>query len=254
MAQLGIGLQLYSVRNQLEQDFVGTLKKVAAMGYEGVEFAGIYGGLSGKELAALVQDLGLKVVGTHTSIYRLRDNLEEEVQFHVDLGAPYCVAPWLPEEFRTSAAFPEILSVMQRAGDAFSKVGIGFGYHNHDFEFIVKIDGQYMLDALFERTDATKVQAELDVGWVYEAGVDTLAYVEKYSGRLPLVHLKDFAKDSAGNWVTMPVGKGTTPIKEVIPVAEKAGSSWLIVEQDNSTGDIMQEIAESRQWLKQQYR
>lgn len=254
MGEMGIGVQLFSVRKQLEADFTGTLKRVAEAGYEGVEFAGNFGGLPADQLLALLNDLGLKPIGDHPGIYALRDKLAQTVTYLRELGAPFAVAPWLPEEYRSAEAFPGLLAILAQAGQAFHEAGIVFGYHNHDFEFNVKIDGEYLLDTLFARTSPAQVAVELDVGWVHYAGEDPAAYIAKYSGRIPLVHLKDFARTAAGGWQTAPVGKGSTPIADVIRAAGQAGSQWLIVEQDETTGDIFDDITESRQWLRQQYR
>ncbi len=254
MSTMGIGLQLFSVRTQLESDFVGTLEKVAKAGYEGVEFASNFGGMPAVELRELLSKLGLQVIGNHPGLPRLRDDLAEVVQYHKDLGAPYAVAPWVPEEDRTAEKLPELAALLDKSGEAFAKSGIQFGYHNHDFEFLTDVDGKFFFDALFASTSAAKVKVELDVGWVYHAGQDPLAYMEKYASRLPLVHLKDFAHDASGKWVSSPVGKGEVPTAKVISKAAEVGVKWLIVEQDFTQGDIFEDIEFTRGWLKETYR
>lgn len=254
MSTMGIGLQLFSVRTQLEQDFVGTLERVAKAGYEGVEFASNFGGMPAAELRELLSKLGLQVIGNHPSVPSLMDDLDGVVQYHKDLGAPFAVAPWVAEDFRTAEKLPELASLLDRAGEAFYNNGITFGYHNHDFEFLTDVDGGFFFDALFARTSAANVKVELDVGWVYHAGQDPLAYMEKYASRLPLVHLKDFSHDESGKWISSPVGKGEVPIAKVISKAAAAEVKWIIVEQDFTQGDMFEDIEFTRGWLKEQYR
>ncbi|WP_067925121.1 sugar phosphate isomerase/epimerase family protein [Alicyclobacillus shizuokensis] len=248
-----VALQLYSVREPAAEDFVGTLRRVAEMGYQGVEFAG-HGGLSAAELRAALDELGLTAVGSHISFDALDTRLAEEVAYQEALGSRYAVCPYLDPACRYNPSQPEAwqhtLAVLERAGRAFRDAGIQFGYHNHWFEFEEKVGNQWLFDALFAATDADLVCVELDTCWAERAGQSAIAYLARYAGRVPLIHLKDTRRAAGGEVQTVPLGDGDIQLRAVVEAADAAGVEWLIVEQDYSESDPLSDVAKSMQWLR----
>lgn len=253
MTKLGIGIQLYTLRDDLAKDFRGTLTRVAKLGYEGVEFAG-YGGIPADEMKELLQSLGLKAIGSHVGLNSLRNNLEQEIDYLNTIGGKYLVLPGIPVEERSDeAAWKRIFAECATFGQAAAGSGLIFGYHNHDFEFKMQVDGEYAYDALFAATSPERVQVEMDLGWVQFAGLSPVSYIAKYAGRLPLVHLKDFRIGADGRIDTVELGNGTIDLQTVIRAASGAGTEWLIVEQDSCANPPLESVATSIEWLKTNY-
>ena len=191
-----IALQIYSVRGDLEKDFFGTLRAVKEMGYAGVEFAGLYGH-DPLEVKAFCEEIGLKALSAHVSYPEFMGNLEGTVNTYAALGVPYIAIPWLDEERRPGhAGYPEFLEGMKAISAALKEKGIVLSYHNHDFEF-EKIDGKYALEVLYDTVPADLLQTELDTCWVNVGGEEPAAYVRKFTGRAPVVHLKDFTGEKS---------------------------------------------------------
>ncbi|MBP2000283.1 sugar phosphate isomerase/epimerase [Paenibacillus shirakamiensis] len=250
MDKLGIGVQLYTLRNETETDFKGTLRKVAELGYEGVEFAG-YGDIPAEEMKALLDELGLKGFSSHVPLQNLKDDLQKEMDYLKTIGATYLVCPYLaPEDRPGGSAWKELFVLLQAIGKEAKKQGLIFCYHNHDFEFQDEVDGAFAFDAMFALTSPEAVQVEMDVCWVQYAGQDPLEYIQKYAGRLPLLHLKDFSTDQEGQMVTLELGKGVVDLLAVMNAAQQAGVEWLIVEQDYCQISPLQSVENSYNWVK----
>jgi len=242
--KLPVAVQLYSVRDETEKDFAGTLKKVAEIGYKGVEFAG-FGNLPATEMKAILDELGLKAVGSHTSINLLTEKLDEVIEYNITIGNKYIVCPWYKLESKE-----DILKASQLFNDIGKKIraaGLRFLYHNHNFEF-KKYDGKYGLDILFEGIEDNVMEAEFDTGWIMYAGENPAAYIKKYSGKCPLVHVKDFASTQSPEYTE--VGNGLLDVKAVAAAAEENGAEWLIVEQDQCKGSSLESIRISLENLK----
>ncbi len=260
--KLPIAIQLYSVRDDMEKDFEGTVKKIKKLGYEGVEFAGLFG-KTGVEVKKLCDDLGLVPVSAHVPYYDMLENPEEVLKDYKDLGCKYVVVPYLTEECRPGTeGWEDTVKGIRKIGEAAKEMGIQLLYHNHDFEFL-KIDGKYALDILYDTVPADLLQTEIDTCWVNVGGEEPAAYVEKYTGRAPIVHLKDFSgskgngplykligieeeeQETASTFEFRPVGSGVQDWKKIIASAEKAGAEWVVVEQDDpSMGKTPMECAE----------
>ncbi|WP_159885059.1 sugar phosphate isomerase/epimerase family protein [Paenibacillus puerhi] len=247
MRKMGIGVQLYTLRNETAADFPGTLRKVAELGYEGVEFAG-YGGLSAEEMKALLQELNLKVPGSHVSLERLRNDLQGEIDYLKAIGGQAIIVPWAPDE--GEEGWKSLISELQTLGAEVRKQGLGFGYHNHAFEFESKVGDAFVFDAIFE--SQPELLVEMDACWVHRGGQDPVAYIRKYAGRLPFVHAKDY-KVEGDSTVTLELGQGIVALDEVIGAASDAGVEWLIVEQDNCQNPPLESISNSMNWLKEHY-
>ena len=243
-----IGLQLYTVRDHLAQDFVGTLEKVAQIGYKGLEFAG-YGGLTAKELHAVVTDLGMQPVSSHLSIDLLK-NTSETIEYALELGLSYVSCPWLPEELRKTADdYRAVGETLAQLGEEYASHGLTLCYHNHAFEFEQKsANGEFGLDILYSSTPAHALQAELDVYWVERAGQKATEYVAKYAGRCPLIHIKDMEDSESQAFAE--VGSGTLPLLDIIEAGSKNGTKWFFVEQDVCKNDSLASITTSMAYLK----
>lgn len=248
--KLPIAVQLYSVRDEMEKDFCGTVKKIKDMGYEGVEFAGLFG-KSGTEVKAICDEIGITPVSAHVPYYDMLDNPEAVLKDYRDMGCKYVAVPYLTEECRPGTeGWTSTVEGIRKIAEAAEKMGIQLLYHNHDFEFI-KIDGKYALDILYDTIPADLLKTEIDTCWVNVGGENPAEYIEKYTGRAPVVHLKDF-HGSKGNgplykligiddeteavestFEFRPVGYGVQDWKKIVDAAEKAGAEWVVVEQDS---------------------
>lgn len=247
MARIPIALQMYTLRNEAGRDFAGTLREVARIGYAGVELAGT-GGLSAVELRRLLDELNLQVAGSHTPLEVLETNPNEALDFNQAIGSPFVVCPYLPEHRRKSAGdYHALAEVLNRIGAVCKERGLQFCYHNHDFEF-QQFNGQYGLDLLLGATDPQLVKAELDTYWAQKAGLDPAAYLRKYAGRCPLVHLKDMTADASRTFAE--VGEGTMDWPAIFAAAEAGGARWYIVEQDTCRRAPLESVAISLRNLK----
>ena len=224
---LPIALQLYSIKDETEKNFTEALRKVAKIGYTGVEFAG-YGGLSSSELKALLQELGLKACGSHVSLEELTKNIDSVIEYNLEIGNPYIICPWAAysnrEDYENMAKTLNALAIKCKAK------GILFGYHNHGHEF-QEFQGEHGLDIIYKETDSELVKAEIDTYWVQHAGLNPVEYIKKHAGRCDLIHIKDMEVVD-GEKRSTEVGNGIMDIKNIIKEAEGQGAKWLIVEQE----------------------
>ena len=228
MTNIPIALQMYTLREQATEDFVGTMRRVAEIGYAGVEFAG-YGGLSATEMKALLEELDLRPAGSHVSVQMLENELSAVMDYSLEIGNPYVVCPFLPpDRWQEEASLRATAQSLNRIGAACKEQGLQFCYHNHAFEFQT-LGGKYVLDILYEDTEPELVQAEVDTYWVQFAGLDPAELIERYSERVTLVHLKDMDPEDRS---FAEVGEGTLDWEAVFAASEAAGAEWYIVEQD----------------------
>lgn len=265
-----IGVQVYSVRDFAEKDFADTMRKIKAMGYDGVELAGDYG-LSADCIKKVLDEVGLIALSAHVPMVDMYEKPEETFAFYRELGVPYIAVPYISDEYRPgTSAFPQTIEMIREIGENAKKNGMKLLYHNHDFEF-VKVDGKYGLDVLYDSVSDDLLATEIDTCWVKVAGEDPAAYVLKYSGRAPVVHLKDFYKEEGASRDGMyeligiakkvnataafefrAVGHGMQKFPSIIEAAEKAGAEWLVVEQDRPSQGLssMECIDISRKYLR----
>ena len=266
MKKWPIALQVYTVRDVAEQDFIGTMRKVKEMGYDGVELAGTYG-MTVVEIKKILDEVGLELVSAHAGFDVIED--DAALADYAATGIKYMAIPWYtgPKNEEELAA---TIERMRAAGERCKAKGIQMLYHNHDFEF-EKINGEYILDTYYAQIPADLLQTELDVCWVNVGGEKPAAYIRKYAGRTPVVHLKDFAGQKAENMYGLigeggsekkedpsakfefrPVGYGNQDVPSIVAAAEDAGAQWFVVEQDDpSMGRSRLECAEmSIRYLK----
>jgi len=188
------------------------------------------GGMSAVELRKVMDDLGLQVISGHCGIDAVDGDLQKTLADYVSLGAKYLGVAWIGEQYRSADGMRRAVDLMQRAGAAAATHGITFFYHNHAFEFETKVGGAYMLDALFAAADPALLKWESDVYWVTKGGEDAAAYLKRYSGRVPLVHIKDMTKDDSRAFEI--VGDGRLDFDGILAAGDAAGADWYIVEQD----------------------
>ncbi len=248
-----IGVQLYSVRDAMAEDFEGTIKKVKEMGYDGVEFAGLFDN-SPEKVKAICDENGLVPISAHVSYDEIAADPEKVISDYAKIGCKYIAIPYAVEERRPGGElFDETVEGIRNFAAIGKKYGITMLYHNHDFEF-EKLNGEYLLDLLYKALSADELQTELDTCWVNYGGEDPAAYLRKYAGRAPVVHIKDFVAKSRGakvydligiddgaqeladgekDFSYMPVGYGVQDMPAIVDACKAAGAEWLIIEQDD---------------------
>ena len=244
-----IGIQLYTVRDAMKSDFEGTIAKVAATGYKEVEFAG-YFDHSPKDVRAIIDKNGLTAPSCHVGYDVVEKKWPETLDAAHTVGHNYIVCPWIDEKQRAEPdGWKRAADLFNHAGEASQKAGIEFGYHNHSFEFVPadSLGGKLPYDFLLAGTDPKLVKMELDLCWISVAGKDPLVYFDKYPGRFPLVHVKDWVNDgttSSGYEGAMgqsvkftgrlaDVGQGSIDWKRIFAQSEKAGIKHYFVENDD---------------------
>lgn len=254
MKKMPIVYQLYSVRKEMERDFAGTLKEVKELGFDGVEFAGFFG-KSVIEVKAILEELNLATVSSHVPLKLIQGNPEGIIAYHKELGCPYIAVPYLEEGDRPGAAgFAGVISSIFEFSLACREAGIQLLYHNHDFEF-KQVSGIYGLDFLYQAVPAKLLKTEIDTCWVKYAGIDPISYLASYKGRAPVVHIKDYVSDNSGRtpyaligldegtkvdrsgFSFRPFGYGCQEAEGLVRAAIDADAEWLILEQDDSSGE-----------------
>jgi len=241
-----VGIQLYTVRDQMKADFEGTLAHVAQIGYKEVEFAG-YFNHSPADVKAILDRHGLSTPSTHIA-FENADQWKTALDAAKAIGHEYIVMPWIPAERRkTLDDWKSVAQVFNRAGQMAHDAGIQFAYHNHDFEF-PKLEGQVPYDLLLQSTDPKLVQLEIDLYWITKAGQDPLTYFARWPGRVPLVHVKDSA--GAPEHRMVDVGQGKIDWKGIFAKKDQAGIKHAFVEHDQPPQPF-EDIAASYKYLSQ---
>lgn len=243
-----IGLQLYTVREDIREDLEGTLEKVADIGYNSVELAsysnGLFYGKKPAEFKKLANDFGLKVLSSHNGINP--ENIQQIVDDNAELGVTYTVLPSLGSALRNSLDdYKKQAELFNRYGEVCKKAGIRFAYHNHAFEFELK-EGQIPYDVLLNETDPNFVSFEMDLYWIKKGGYEPLDYFNKYPGRFALWHVKDLDPNS-GKYTE--VGSGNIDFKKIFGNAKKSGMQYFFVELDNSERPALESVKISFDYL-----
>lgn len=228
-----IALQLYSVREDCARDFFGTIAQVAAMGYAGVEFAG-YHGASATELRKVLDDLGLKVAGTHAALHTLQgDALKETVEYHETLGCTNLIVPWLPEETRsTPDACKETADKFNAIADALKPLGLRTGFHCHEGDMRALEGGKSAWDLLAAGT-CDEFIMQYDTANGMSGGADPVQPILDWPGRGKTTHLKEWS----GEHGAKVIGEGVIPWAKVFEACETVGGvEWYIVEHESYEG------------------
>jgi sugar phosphate isomerase/epimerase len=236
---LPLGLQLYSVREQLPKDYEGTLQRLAAIGYREVEAAGFYDH-DAAQVSAAMKNAGLRCVSAHYSYDNLHPVLDTVLEFGNKLGLGYIICSFpgrkvpMPgakgftiEDWRWNA------EQFNQIGEKVNAAGMRFGYHNHAMEFPPQ-DGIVPYDELLRLTDPAKVTMEMDCGWVVVGGADPVAYFHKYPDRFSMLHVKDFKSipKDAREAVPTEMGQGVIDYKPIFAAANRAAVKHIFVEQE----------------------
>ncbi|MBF2596943.1 sugar phosphate isomerase/epimerase family protein [Listeria welshimeri] len=235
-----IALQLWSVKEACEDDFFGTLEKVAEMGYDGVEFAGYYG-KSASEIKTKLAELGLEVAGSHISKEMLEAELEDVIVFERELGNKFIICPYA--DFETKQEWLSFAEKLREITKTIQQAGMQFGYHNHAHE-LEKVDDAIILENLLG--NVPEMIAELDTYWIEYAGVGVIPFIEKYRNRVPLVHIKDKSKTSKESTI---IGEGILDISRYVKTAIASGTKWLIIEQEAFEEDPLTSVAKGYTYL-----
>ena len=240
---MNYGLQLYSVRDLTETDLHGALEKVAALGYENVEFAGFFGH-SGGEVAQWLKALGLRASGTHTGLQALEEDFEGVVGCHKALGCDLVIVPYA--DARTTAEADALLRCMNALQQKLAQHGMKLGYHNHAHEFRPIEGGPSLMQRFLNDTE---ILLQLDTFWVYAAGEDAVKWMEDVhaKGRLPVIHIKDGFANGEG----VPLGKGTAPVAAVYAKACELNTP-MVVESETLTPSGMEEARICMEYLRSQ--
>ena len=258
-----IGLQLYTVRDHMQQDAGATLAKVAQIGYTSVE--GTYSGpgkfynVATNDFAAMLKQNGLVMPSCH---YRLGEEKvngqmqpgtilngwDKAVEDGAAIGLKYMVCAFLsPNERGTLDHYKQVADDFNKAGEISKKAGIQLCYHNHDFEFIQQ-DGKYPYETLLANTDKDLVKMEMDMYWVTKANQDPIALINEHPGRFPLWHIKDM--NNKPDRMFTEVGNGIIDFKKIFKHANKAGLKYFFVEQDICPGSPFDSITQSFNYIK----
>ncbi|MGY2893887.1 sugar phosphate isomerase/epimerase family protein [Deinococcus sp. UYEF24] len=232
------GLQLYTLRDQLGQDFLGTLDQVAATGVRTVELAQEYGGLSADALRGALDERQLQAGSAHLPLAPFEDDFAGQLAFLQALGLRHVVYPYHRAE--TEAEWVQLADRLEAVALRLAGHGLTLSYHNHDHELSQTVRGQPVLDLLLER--APTLQAELDVAWIYAGGQDPVAYLRRYAGRTPLVHLKDVRREGQG-WQTVALGEGEVPLQEVLAAVPQDAQTFYEQDQGGSIETLRRSLA-----------
>lgn len=262
---LKVGLQLFSVREEMEKDPLGTLRQIKEMGYDGIEVCNGSYGIDPVEFRSFCDALGIRIISAHMGVGSIIDDTEETLELYKTLGASFVVISGFWGDYAYGGK--DHKAMMERLKDKaayFNKNGIGVLYHNHELEF--KPDGdRYILDRILETFGNDDLLPEIDVCWASIGNGNAADYMRKFNGRCPIVHLKDFyCKGSyyypdnnyerPEGFEFRPVGYGRVDMVEVLDSAAEIGASWVIVEQDNATLGLsaLESVKKSREWLATQ--
>lgn len=271
MKEFKVGLQLYAVREDMKKDPEATLKAIKEMGYDYVELAGLFD-REATELKCLMDKYGIKAISAHEGYPKILDESERILNEAEIFGYKYCAIAWMGKEYhKGSDKYAETLENFKKIGNMLGKKGAEFLYHNHDFEFARK-DGKFIHQWIME--DAKDwVNPEIDVCWVHFAGYKPEEYILQFKGRLPLIHLKDFActklpegsiytdeiadepkyEQTAAGFEPRPVGYGVQNVEAILKACGECGTEYLIVEDEASAESAispLEAVKMSREYLK----
>jgi len=256
-----VGIQLYSLRDQLPKDVKGVIRKVAEAGYKEVETYGYsvkdkFWGLDPKAFRSLLNETGLKAPSGHYGMDNfIQTGNAEELKTYIEaaniVGGSYITVPWLGDELRKDLdGFKNVAAKLNQAAELCKASGLKLAYHNHDFEF-KSHDGKTGYDVLLKETDPKLVQFEMDLYWVVRSGNDPVKLFEEHSGRFPMWHVKDMDKADPSH--NTEVGNGSIDFKEIFKHSKLAGLKHAFLEQENNyVPDPFESIKKSYSYISSQ--
>ncbi len=232
-------LQLWSVKMALYKDTMGVLKQIAANGYKKIESfegpKGMFWGMKNTEFKKVMDDLGMNMFSTHCNETGDFKSFEQKAAAAGEIGLKYIICAYKGPQ-KTLDNFKQFADEFNTCGEIAKKHGIRFAYHNHDYSF-VPMNGIVPQDVMMKNTDPAMVDFEMDLYWTRVAGIDPLAYMDKFPNRFKLVHVKDLVKaNTPEGHESCVIGKGTIDYKTLLPEVAKRGVKHMIVEQEHYTG------------------
>ncbi|MBS1557719.1 MAG: sugar phosphate isomerase/epimerase [Bacteroidetes bacterium] len=247
-----LGIQLYSVREDMKNDPLGTLKKLAAIGYQYVEHANYmdrkFYGHAPADFKKILSDLGMKMPSGHTVLGKqhwnestkdFTDAWKHTIEDAAVAGQQYVVSPWLDASiYETEESLKRFMEVFNKCGELCNQSGMKFGYHNHDFEFSKKVNGKVLYDLILGLTNPKVVVQQLDTGNLFNGGVKAIDIIKKFPGRFEMMHVKDEILAAGGHekYESTILGKGIAQVKEVIDHGASEGTKLFIIEQEAYQG------------------
>ena len=240
-------LQLYTVRDYLEKDFLGTLKQVKAIGYDFVETAG-FGGNTAAEARAIFETAGLTPVSAHVGYQDATEHPETVIETAHALGVSYVATGIFFPGGGTREDWTGAGKALDAGGAKMRKAGIQLCYHNHAHEFIM-FDGEYAYDLMMAAANPANLQAQIDTYWVKDAGLDPVTLINQYAGRCPLLHIKDMTAGAPHTFAE--VGQGVIDWPPIFEAGKAAGAKWYIVEQDMCAEDALKSAELSAEYMQQ---
>ncbi len=240
------GVQLYSFRDEMAKDAMGTLEQIASLGFKEIESArsgkGHYYGLSPIEMKQTCDGLGMKLTSGHVA---LDENFQKTMEEAVASGQEYLICSSMPSNGQTADNYKKVAEEFNKAGESCRQLGIKFGYHNHEYEFESE-NGQVLFDLLLDNTEPGLVHMELDLGWVIVAGKDPKDYFTRFPGRFPLWHLKDMdmAKKESTEF-----GKGGLDIRAMMALQEASGVKHIFIEQEEYASTPFESMQHNMKFL-----
>ena len=259
-----MGLQLYTIRDEMAKDPIASLKKVKAMGYQDFELYGFdneqqsYYGFKSSQFKSILDDLGLSTSSCHYGFYPYLERAESDLMRFVDqcikgahaLNSAYITWPWLPPEQRNLDTFKRLPDMLNKIGEQVTKAGLGFAYHNHGFEF-EDHNGQNGFDLILSQTDPALVKLQMDMYWViHSANITPKQLVAQHPGRFVMWHIKDM--DTVTRDYTE-LGNGSINYLKILPDPAKSGLEYYYIEQGgNFARSSMESVASSAAYFKNQ--
>ena len=241
------GVQLYSFRDSMLEDPKKTLEDIALLGFKEIESAGsskgYYYGLTPTEMNETCKSLGMTITSGHV---RLDDKFAQTMEDAVASGQEYLICSSMPSNGQTIDNYKKVAEQFNIAGEACNKLGLKFGYHNHEYEFESE-NGRVLYDILLDNTQNDLVHMELDLGWVVVAGKDPIDYFKKYPGRFPLWHLKDMNMTEK---VSTEFGKGALDIQLMLKNKELSGVQHIYIEQEEYASTPNESMKYNMDYLK----
>jgi len=245
-----IALQLWSLKDELltpewqsNGKLLEVIEKIAAMGYDGIEWALGDLGFTAAEIKAKLDEVGLVVSSAHVPFEKLRDNFDETIAFEKALGNKYVVCPGVGAE--NGAEWAERIEALTEINKKVEAEGLTFGYHNHAHEFVKfpELGDEYVLDLIYNKVGI----AEIDVYWVEKFGLDPATYLAQYAGKTPLVHIKEMDESREKSTV---IGSGILDMPGIIAQSKANGAEWLVVEQEEFTKCHLESVEDGLKYLR----
>jgi sugar phosphate isomerase/epimerase len=245
-----VGLQLYSIRDDMQKDPLGSLKQLSAMGYVYIEHANYidrkFYGYPAPEFKKVLDGLGLKMISGHTvlgvehwdeSTKDFSESWKRTIDDAAVLEQKYVVSPWIDESLRKSPDdFKRCMDIFNKCGELCKKSGMKFGYHNHDFEFSQKFNNERLFDIMMRSIDPDLVVVQLDIGNLYSGGAVAMDVINQYPKRFEIIHVKDVIKAGSNNdqYESTVIGEGIIDISFILHAARKTGDTKVyIIEQES---------------------